>query len=241
MKLICFRLSGRFGHFLRAEAAVSALTYPVPPRTAILGIIGAVLGIGKDQPQKLLEPAFIALQGKLPETFWHKTKLRKDPPNPLPLRVTKNQKADKSTKPEKASLIWQEWLFNPCYTVWAGIPQPYQDDLEIRLIEKRWYFQPCLGLSEMLAELEYLSTDKVSPLPEAVYHVSSVVSQDKCTLDMNKVFSDDLVIHQLRMPRAVSPGRVFYHASYFMERDGKPIPVKTDCAFQYKNDVLVFL
>ena len=48
MELINFRLSGRFAHFLRAEASASALSYPVPPRTVILGILGAVLGLSKD-------------------------------------------------------------------------------------------------------------------------------------------------------------------------------------------------
>ena len=49
MELINFRLSGRFAHFLRAEASASALSYPVPPRTVILGILGAVLGLSKDK------------------------------------------------------------------------------------------------------------------------------------------------------------------------------------------------
>jgi CRISPR-associated protein Cas5h len=30
---------------LKAEASVSALSYPIPPRTALLGMIGAVLGL----------------------------------------------------------------------------------------------------------------------------------------------------------------------------------------------------
>lgn len=241
MKLVSFRLSGRFGHFLRAEAAASALTYPVPPRTAILGMMGAILGIEKDQPQTLLEPAFIALEGGLPQTHWHKVKLRKDPPTPLPKIIKRNQKAEKTTKPEKGTLVWQEWLFEPYYTVWASIPDPYLSDMEERLIEKRWYFQPCLGLSEMMAELEYLGSDESFPMPPGHYHVNSIIPQECCTLDMDKIFDDELVIHHLRMPRTVTPSRVFSHASYFMERDGRSIPVQTDHAYKYNGRILVFL
>ena len=70
MEVIKFDISGRFGHFQRAETGgTSAPSYPVPPRTAILGVIGAIIGLQKDSPQKQLEPAYIELKGKIPATF----------------------------------------------------------------------------------------------------------------------------------------------------------------------------
>ena len=241
MKLISFQISGRYGHFLRAEGGASAPTYPVPPRTVILGILGAVLGLNKDQPQTLLEPAHIALSGRLPQMHWHNAKLRKDPPPPLPKTIKRTQKAEKSTKPEKATLIGQEWLFNPCYTVWVSVPESYFADLERRLIEKRWYFQPSFGLSEMMAELTYLGTDEVTPLAGGSYYVNSIFPYENGMLDMDKIFENELVIHSLRMPRTLTSDRIFSHASYFMERDAHPVPVKTDHAFKTNNKVLMFL
>src|SRR5918995_594562 len=58
---VVFEYAGRFGHFLRAEASVSALSYPVPPRTVLLGVIGAVLGLEKDTPQVELAEALISV------------------------------------------------------------------------------------------------------------------------------------------------------------------------------------
>ena len=81
---VVFEYAGRFGHFLRAEASVSALSYPVPPRTALLGMIGAVLGLEKDTPQVELKDALIAVSGPVPATHWHRVKFRKDPPAALP-------------------------------------------------------------------------------------------------------------------------------------------------------------
>lgn len=91
---VVFEYAGRFGHFLRAEASVSALSYPVPPRPALLGMIGAVLGLEKDTPQVELKDALIAVSGPIPETHWHKVKLRKDPPNALPRVVKKGAKGN---------------------------------------------------------------------------------------------------------------------------------------------------
>ena len=241
MKLINFQLKGRFAHFLRAEASASALSYPVPPRTVILGIIGAVLGLPKDEPQVVLEPAYIAISGKLPKTHWHKVKLRKDSPALLPYIVKRTQKSEMNTAPEKATLILQEWLFNPIYTVWASIPNPYLSQLENRLREKQWYFTPSLGLSEMIADIEYLGSRECLPLQEEIYDVQSVFQQLAGVLDMKQVFSRELSIHLLQMPRTVTPDRVFSHCRYIAERYARPIPVKTNQAYKIDNKVIMFL
>ena len=48
MNVVCFEYKAKYGHFLRAEANANGVTYPVPPRTALLGLIAAVLGLPKD-------------------------------------------------------------------------------------------------------------------------------------------------------------------------------------------------
>jgi len=206
-----------------------------------MGLMGALLGLEKDQPQQVLDPAYIALSGRLPQTHWHKTKLRKDPPAPLPLTVKKSQKGSTRSKHEKATLIAQEWLLNPYYTIWVSIPEPYLTELEQRLKERRWHFQPCLGLSEMMADLTYLGSDDASLLPEGVYESDSIFPKKDADLDMNKILKREIAIHSLRMPHAVTSGRVFSHTSYFVERDARPIPVKTGKAFKAGNATLLFL
>jgi len=241
MELINFRLSGRFAHFLRAEASASALSYPIPPRTVMLGILGAVLGLPKDKPQIVLEMANIAISGKLPKTHWHRAKLRKDPPAPLPCFISKTQKLDRNTSPEKATLILQEWLFEPSYTVWVSIPEPHHADLKDRLIKRKWHFSPSLGLSEMIADIEYLGANECKLLPKGTYDVQSVFQQGQGVLEMDEIFKRELIIHSLQMPRAVTPERVFSHSIYFAERDARPIPVETDQAYKVDDKVVMFL
>ncbi len=243
MKVINFKLKGRFAHFLRAEASASALSYPVPPRTVMLGIIGAVLGLPKDEPQVKLEPAYIAISGKLPITHWHRAKLRKDPPTLLPYAIKKMQKSITRTSPEKATLILQEWLFNPVYTVWISIPNPYLLQLKERLKEKRWYFTPSLGLSEMMADIEYLGSPECSSLPEGVHDVQSVFQQGEGNLNMKQALSRELSIHLLllQMPRTVTQDRIFSHCRYILERESNLIPVKTNQAYKVGDKIIMFL
>lgn len=240
--LISFRLSGRFAHFLRAEAGASALSYPIPPRTVVLGLIGAVLGLAKDSPQVVLEPFQVALAGKVPHGLWHKAKLRKKPPESLPQVIMRSQTEDKTTKEELATLIAQEWLFNPSYTLWVSLPEPYHEEFERRVRERQWYYQPSLGLSEMMADLQYLGRETAKPLPSGCYDVSSVIRQGKGEIQVPKVLErNNLALHLLRMPRSVTPDRVFTHEGYILERDGSPIPVQTSEGYEVDGKVIMFL
>jgi len=93
----------------------------------------------------------------------------------------------------------------------------------------------------MMAELVYLGTDEVTFLAEGSYYVNSVFPHENGTLDMDRIFEDKLVIHSLRMPRTVTPDRVFSHTNYFMERDVRAVPVSTSHAIKVNNNVLMFL
>lgn len=240
-ELISFQLSGRFGHFLRAEAGASALSYPIPPRTVILGLIGAVLGLTKDSPQVILEPFQVALAGKVPQEFWHKAKLRKDPPELLPHVIKRSQTEEKTTKPERATLIAQEWLFNPSYTLWVSLPKRYQEEFERRIRERQWYYQPSLGLSEMMADIQYLGNMPAKPLPSGLYDVSSVIRQGKGEVHVPEILERKLALHLLRMPRAVTSERVFTHDAYILEKDERPIPVQTSEGYEVGGKVIMFL
>lgn len=213
MQLIHLRIQGKFGHFLRAEANASAPCYPVPPRTALLGLLGAVQGLAKDEPQAQLEPASIALSGKVPKTHWHKIKLRKDPPDALPHRLYREQIARAQTKPEKATLIAQEWLLDPAFRVWVALPEPYHSELDARLREHRWHFLPCLGLSELMADLVWENTCESVRLPRGVHRLCTVFPREVGALDMDSVFAEGLVLHAVRMPQSVTTDRVFSHTS----------------------------
>lgn len=241
IKLVSFRLMGRLGHFLRAESGTSALSYPVPPKTVILGIVGAVLGLDKDEPQLVLEPMQAAVAGRCPVTHWHKAKLRKDPPELLPGMVRKTQALEKGTKPERTALLNQEWLVNPDYRVWVNLPEPYQSEFEQRIRERSWHFQPCLGLSEMMADLEYMESIEAEKLPEDSYEVSSVINQGQAQLDITSLYDRLLAVQLIRMPKAVTADRVFTHASYLMEKEGHPMPVLTAYAYRAGNEVVMFL
>ncbi len=240
MKLIRFKLSGRIGHFLRAEANASAPSYPVPPRTALLGLVGAVLGLEKDRPQTELQHAEFAVAGALPQTHWHKAKLRKDPPENLAWTIKRSQRTDK-TKPERTGLITQEWLLNPVYTIWVHLPGAMHEELAARLRERRWHFTPCLGLSEMLADLAFEGTEPAEPLAAGIHEVATVFPRDLGELNTEALYERELALLALRMPCSVTADRVFSHRAYYLERAARPVPVNTSQAWQAGRTIIAFL
>ncbi len=239
MNVVAFTFSAKVGHFLRAEANANGVTYPVPSRTALLGLCGAVLGLEKDAPQCVLAEACLAVGGEIPIRFWHKTNVRRDPPALLPFAV---KAKDKGTSSEQRNFRFpQEWLWRPRYRVWANLPQPYHAEFVARLREGRWHFGPCMGLSEMLADLTEVVVTEACPLPDGVHRVVTVTPQDTAEVNTPAACADGATLQLLRMPNGATEDRVFSHRAYWLEIHGKPFPAETSQAWQCGSDVVVFL
>jgi CRISPR-associated protein Cas5h len=232
MDVLSFRWRARFGHFLRAEANVNALSYPLPPRTAVLGLLGAIAGLPKDRPGVLLHDALVSIGGVVPRRFWHRVKLRKDPPAALPLTVKKQQKG--SDTPEKAALIRQEWLLDPDFLVHLALPRQPQLFAELvgRIRQRRWHFSPCMGLSELLAEVEFVACRPAQALASGSYLIAGICPADRVALGR----AEGRGIQLLRMPHSVDEDRCFRHVAYYLEHQGRPFAVSTADAYRLGTD-----
>ena len=239
MRVVCFRYSGKYAHFLRAEANANGVTYPYPPRTVLLGLVGAVLGLEKDEPQTRLAEAKLAVGGAPPARFWHKTNVRKDPPGALPFRV---KKTDKGSAGEQRNFRFpQEWLWKPDYRVWAALPDADHADLADRLRERRWHFAPSLGLAMLFAELEFIAEYDAENLPAGTHEVPTLSPHAGCDPDTRAAAAAGLGLISMRMPAGATADRVFSHRGYWYEHKGRPYPVTTADAWRCGNEKVVFL
>jgi len=240
MDVVCFKLSGRFAHFLYAEANRDMPSYPVPPRTALLGMAGAIIGLEKDTPQDVLEPAMIAVASKMPERFWLKNKFHQSLPTPLPYKITRSQKGGGS-EIKNQKMLTQEWLFNPAYEIYMSLPSKYHGDFAARIKQNRCHFQPCLGISEHLAKIEWTGNEIAETASAGVHHIYGVFPESSGEILMDDALKESLALHFLRMPACLSKDRVFMHRNYYFERCGKAIPVKTDQAFLIRGKKIIFM
>ncbi len=237
MQILSLRWYAKYGHFLRAEANANALSYPVPPRTAALGMLAAILGLEKDTLPEVLGNVKVAIGGALPQRFWHRIKLRKDPPTALPLTVKKGQKGSTGSD-EKATLILQEWMWKPSFLIHVAMP----NDLKLfaklckRVSDKQWYFGPCMGLSELLAEVELVGISEAKHLPAGKTKITSIFPQlaGRVLSTNENGINENLGINLLRMPYSVDSQRIFSHKGYYLEHHGRDLTVETDQAWEFK-------
>ncbi len=236
MNVLTARWTAKYGHFCRAEANRTALTYPLPPRTAVLGLLGAILGLEKDRIAVELGDIRLSVSGEFPRRFWHRVKLRKDPPTELPWS---KPRPPKGTRPEEATLVLQEWLWKPDFRIHCSCRNDSAlfDKLESRIRKRQWHFTPCMGLSELLCDLAYESVSKAAKLPRGVHEVSGY-----CPAGLGKLVGrEGLAIRLTRMPYGVSEDRVFTHQSFYLEHHGRPIPVETDSAWSLGEEKLFLI
>lgn len=55
-KLLSFHVSGRFAHFKKFYTNASSLSYFIPPRTVIIGMVSSILGFGRDTYYEIFHP-----------------------------------------------------------------------------------------------------------------------------------------------------------------------------------------
>ncbi len=72
-KIIGFQLSGKFAHFRKFYTNSSSLSYSLPPRTVICGMLASILKISRDEYYDLFSPENMKISVVIDED----TKLRK--------------------------------------------------------------------------------------------------------------------------------------------------------------------
>lgn len=158
------------------------------------------------------------------------------------MKIKRGARGPKNPAPEMATLIKQEWLFEPEYEIVASLPDTYHEEFSERIRNRRWHYQPCMGLSEMLADLEFVSEGAAESLPpESPVFCQSVARRTEGnTVDGRRTVEGGtpLAMLPLRMPREVTPERVFSHADYLIERSGNAMPMISDAAWKIEAEEL---
>lgn len=227
------RWRARFGFFLRAEAPVVGLGYPLPPRTAALGLVANVLGLPKDALATELADARVALTGRCPRTHWHACNLRKIKSTRfLPAAFHAKKPVELVFSEESNTQTRQEWLCDPDFELLVALPGAHHDRFAAQVRAGRSFFTPCMGLSEMIATVEHLGDEVLTPLPDGLHEVRTVVPHDDAhRLDVAAVLASQRRVLSLSMPREVTDARRFTHGAYFVAPDGSALPVRTGAAW----------
>jgi len=251
LPIVVFRYRGRYGHFRKPYSNVSSLSYPFPPRTAIAGLLGAILGVKKEKVAETFNygNARIAVEiGAEVKTITHVTNFRQDGSGDVNYTI-KRPKSDWKPKPPKnvparnvSTQIPMELLRNPSYLIYANLKGD-MDELISRIKTERYVYTPCMGLSEFLVEVEYASIGVAEPLEPGEFEVSTVVCKDDCSLILDRLNPEEgHNIHELKVPYLGTIERTFTYRRYLVDMASKPLPVRMkEGAYQYEDKTITFL
>lgn len=163
-KISVFDVSSKFAIFRKPYTTTSSLTYDFPPRTAIIGMIAAILGWGNDDQN-------------------HYTAFFKDFKVALEILAPIQKKSmtfkNINTKQSATSsniLTLSEMIYKPSYRLYISWDNLGLSKLKNNVINKESFYTPYLGTASNIAKMEYIgdfALEWIKPVTEVV--INSVV------------------------------------------------------------------
>ncbi len=252
LPIYIFRISGKYAHFRRPYTNVSSLSYPFPPRPTIAGLLGAILGVQKDEVAETFNErnlkVAVAIEKQV-KTVTHVTNFRQGGMGiaysiKKPKKETKKIKEDKGVLDcNKATQIPMELLRNPSFLIYVHLDDNRMfSELGSRLKTHRFVYTPCLGLSEFLASVEYVADCNAIKMETGEYEVKSVIAKDDCTLLKDKLKAANHQVQELKAPHLGTITREFTYKKYIVNMVSDPLPVEMKlCAYKIGDTVISFL
>lgn len=233
MKVLVFDVWGEFGHFRKHYTTTSPLTYSIPPRTAIAGMIGAIEGLGKDEYLNYFskEDANIAVKICCPIK---KTRIAE---NLIDTKI-----APMMSRIKTRTQIRFEVLKDVKYRIYfSHSSEEVYNELYSMLKEHKSVYTLCLGLSEHIANYEFVGEmEAVSEISDSEREIHSVIPEKKL-LKINfeegkEYFSETIPIEMLLDREVVEYSKVLF------EKNGKIIVANVNNLWRLENgEGIVFM
>ena len=247
-KILVFDIWADYGHFRVPYTTSSPITYPVPPKTAIYGIIGAILGYAKRIDDKnVYLKYFQDEKWKVAISIKNPIKTVYIPENFIDTKRAKLFGRMRKDKPSRTQ-INLEFLKDPFYRLYITSSDTYGlTELKSYLAEHKTVFTLSLGLSECLSNFKYIGFFEYEEMntDEDYVEICSIIPFENL-LNSNQInflekSSKFLKIH---LPLEMKPDRELIKSGYFLiEANGNTIKYKKGKFFHVKElneNILLF-
>lgn len=237
-KVLVFDIWGEYAHFKKYYTTTSPLTFSIPPKTTIYGMIGAILGLKKDEYLDYFQ------KGKCKVGIQIKNPIKKTRIN---LNLIDTKKAKLMSRIDTRTQIKTEFLKDVKYRIYF-----YHNDnmiynrLKGYLENHKTVYSLSLGLSENLADFKFIGEhdiDKVIDNDKWVELTTALRLDDdnlaKGDIDFSQskreYFSDKIAAEM------ESDRQVIDYAKVVFERQGKSIKARPDTYYQLETGENCFL
>ncbi|RRJ27528.1 type I-B CRISPR-associated protein Cas5b [Halocatena pleomorpha] len=171
-KCLSLAVAGDWGHFRRIDRTVTKQTYRVPPRTTVAGLLAGIVGVGRDGYYDVFaeESSAIAIEvcSELRTVAMPSLGLGTNPSETFDDAGGTGQRTVKVRFPDSTDnrqLHGYHYLVNPVYRIDVAVEDPaFYGTLRHRLRNGCSYYSPTLGLSELLASVEWVGEHEPDPV-----------------------------------------------------------------------------
>ena len=234
MDIVAFRLFGDYAHFSHPETIYSSLTYPVPSKTTIMGLLGAI--IGEDEFWKLSE---IKYSVKIEREIKKKSFVF----NGIRYALASSMKLAKGYQDcSKKKQFYRELICKPSYIIYinlTNLSQEYREKIINNLKEHKSAYTPYLGINFCIADFEWIDINDLEKINDSDALVDTIVPMD------NYIFEGLNIKQKLSTFRAacnVEEGRYYKDFKDFVVdvKGQYPLKAKNNNNIYRINDEQVF-
>jgi len=177
--VVVFNLSGEYAHYSHPATNYSSLTYPIPTKTSIMGLIGAVVGL--DTYNELNDMRYsVSMNNELVKKEYQFNGILKALSSSLKLKEG-YQRSDEKKQ------FKRELVCNPSYTIYLDISK-----LEVLLKSKikdyiknhKSHYGICMGINTFHADFENIEIESFSKCEEDEMIITSLTSLDSFIFDI---------------------------------------------------------
>jgi len=236
-ELLIFDIRGEYGHFRKYNTTTSPLSYSIPTRTAIVGILGAILGMEREIRDGVYPEGAEPVQ----EFF---SKERSDMAVQI-IRPVKKENIGFNLINTKTSFydltragrtqIEFELVKDVHYRIYLAMADEQKfEELSEPIRNKRHHFTPYLGLAQFTAQVDFVqraTAREISSNGEFT-EIITAVNMSKLQGEPPVEFQREYFYSANNMPIAMNRDReVLEYSEVLIEKNGNPLRVRVSDYF----------
>jgi CRISPR-associated protein Cas5h len=231
-RVIVLDVWGDYAHFRKIYTTSSPLTYSFPPRTALSGLIGAIVGLDKEDYFRHFLRKDAKIGCKILEPI-KKVRIGENLINTksaIQMHLIKNR-----------NQIRVEFVKDPSYRIYfAHTDEALFNNLKSLLANHQSVYTPCFGLSQLICNFRFVGEFGLKSHGEDLQTIDSVVP-GRCLIrtefENKKEYFSETLPNEMNESRVVTD-----YSEILFERNGKGIKAEARGIWEVGNsDRIVFL
>ncbi len=242
-EILIFDISSEYGHFRKYNTTTSPLTYSIPTRTAIAGVLGAILGMEREISDGVYPEGVIPVQ-----EFFSKqnSDIAVQIINPVKkanvaINLINTKKSFYDLTKAGRTQIEFELLKDLRFRIYLSLNNKKEqfNELVERIKKTKHHFSPYLGLAQFTATIDFVNvvqSEYTENTSQKYIEIITAVNLSKVKSENPIEFNYSAMYSANNMPIEMNRNReVQEYSEVLIEKNGQPIKTKVENYYKIEN------